>query len=348
MEILTSVCPSSLGDISVFRIINSKGAWVELSSLGAGVLGVGVPDINGNIDNVALCYSDPADYIGDGPNMGKCPGRFANRIANGHLVVNERTYSLNLNLPPHHLHGGEHGFQNQIWNSEILDNGVRFSLVSPDGQENYPGTLRVTITYRWSEDNKLTIDFNATTDAPTVINLTNHTYWNLAGADSGTALDHELRMKASCYLETDDTLVPTGRLIPVDGSPMDFSIFKPLGKDINRDFHPLKVGKGYDHCWAIDGWKPGEMSAEAVVLRDPVSHRTLTIDSDQPGVQIYTGNWLEGCPNNKEGRSYHDYEGVAVEMQGFPDAPNRPEFPSQLLLPGEAYKRRIVFAFGTY
>lgn len=348
MTILTSTINSSLGEISIFRITNSRGAWVELSSLGAGVLGVGVPDANGVIENVALCYANPADYIGDGPNMGKCPGRFANRIANGHLVVEGKEYQLNLNLPPHHLHGGANGFQNHIWDAEILDDGIRFSLVSPDGDENYPGTLSLSITYRWTEDCRLSLDFKATTDAPTVVNLTNHTYWNLSGADSGSALGHEMRMKASRYLETDDTLVPTGRLLPTEATPMDFSEFKTLGRDIKADFHPLKVGKGYDHCWAIDGWVPGRMSHEAVVIRDPKSRRTLTIDSDQPGVQIYTGNWLDGCPLNKSGRSYSDYDGVAVEMQGFPDAPNRPEFPSQLLRPGETYERKITYSFATY
>ncbi len=348
MEILTSSVNSPLGDITVFRIVNEQGSWIELSSLGAGILGVGVPDRNGVIDNVALGYADAVSYIGDGPNMGKCPGRFANRIANGHLFIDGRLYRLNLNLPPHHLHGGANGFQNQIWNAEIIDDGVRFSLVSPDGQENYPGTLTVTITYRWSDNDSLTIDFEAATDAPTVVNLTNHTYWNLSGSDSGSVLDHEMKMKASRILETDDTLVPTGRLLPTEATPMDFSEFKTLGKDIFKDFHPLKVGKGYDHCWAIDDWRSGKMSEEAVIIRDPKSGRTLTIDSDQPGVQIYTANWLAGSPFNKSGKEYADYDGVAVEMQGFPDAPNHPEFPTQFLRPGELYHRTIVFSFGLY
>lgn len=348
MEILTSSFNSPLGDITLFRIVNSRGCWVELSSLGAGILGVGVPDSHGTIENVALCYADPASYIGDGPNMGKCPGRYANRIANGHLRIDGKVYQLNCNLPPHHLHGGAGGFQNKIWDAEIVDDGVKFSLVSPDGQENYPGTLALSVTYLWNNENTLTVRFEASTDAPTVINLTNHTYWNLSGADSGSALGHEMKMKAAHFLETDDTLVPTGRLLPVEATPMDFTAFKPLGKEIECDYHPLKVGKGYDHCWAIDNWKPGRMSSEAVIIRDPESRRTLTIDSDQPGVQIYTGNWLDGCPLNKSGRSYSDYDGIAVEMQGFPDAPNHPEFPSQLLHPGEIYQRTIVFSFGIY
>lgn len=346
MKITENTVNTPLGETPLFRLENKSGAWVELSALGAGVLGVGVPDREGNINNVALDYSSPADYYGDGPNMGKCPGRYANRIAHGKFKIGDTPYQLNLNLPPHHLHGGATGFQNQLWSARVLENGVEFSHTSPDGSEYYPGNVKVTITYRWSEDNELSIEFKATTDAPTILNLTNHTYWNLSGAYAGSVLTHEMKMKASQYLETDDTLVPTGRLLDVSGTPMDFSAFKELGRDITVDFKPLKVGKGYDHCWAINDWKPGNMSSEAVIIRDKASGRTLTIDSDQPGVQIYTGNWLEGSPAGKDGHLYHDYEGVAVEMQGFPDAPNHPEFPTQLLMPGETYHRRITYKFG--
>lgn len=348
MEISRTVVGSDRGDIEIFRLVNDSGAWVELSSLGAGIIGLGVPDADGRIGNVALGYGDVRDYIGDGPNMGKSLGRYANRIAHGRFSIGDRTYQLNLNLPPHHLHGGAEGFQNQIWKAAPTGDGVIFSLDSPDGSENYPGNLSVEIRYRWGDDNRLSITFRATTDVPTVLNLSNHAYWNLSGADSGSALGHELKMKVSRYLETDETLVPTGRLLDAAGTPMDFSRFKRLGADISTDFKPLKIGKGYDHCWALDKAREGEMSREAVVIRDPESRRTLTIDSDQPGVQIYTGNWLEGSARNRSGRFYRDYEGLAVEMQGFPDAPNHPGFPSQFLLPGEAYERHITYSFGTY
>lgn len=348
MEIRNNTVKTSLGDVEVYRLVNESGAWVELSSLGAGIIGLGVPDAEGRIENVALGYENIECYIGDGPNMGKTLGRYANRIGRGILPVGDKTYQLNLNLPPHHLHGGAEGLMNQIWDSEMIKDGVVFRHVSPDGTENYPGTLQLSVTYRWSEDNRLTIDYLAETDRPTALNLSNHAYWNLRGAGSGTALGHEVRMQASRYLETDDKLLPTGKLRDVTDTPMDFSEFKTLERDMNADFEPLKIGKGYDHCWAIDGWKPGKMSSGAVVVRDPVSRRTLTIDSDQPGMQLYTGNWLTGSPSGRDGADYKDYEGVAIEMQGFPDAPNRPEFPSQLLLPGEVYERRIVYAFGLY
>ena len=334
--------------VSIYVLENARGARVELSSLGAGVLGVWVPDREGRLDNVALGYERISDYMGDGPCMGKCPGRYANRIARGHLVVGGRTYSLAVNCGPHHLHGGPGGFHNRIWTSRALADGVEFSYVSADGEENYPGRVEVRAVYRWSDDNVLSLELQAVTDAETVVNLTNHTYWNLEGNGAGTALCHEMRMKASRWLVTDSTLAPTGELAPTAGTPMDFSLFKTLGRDIRADFEPLRFGKGYDHCWAIDGWVPGRFTADAVEVRDPRSGRTMAVGSDQPGVQIYTGNWLKGSPLGRGGREFEDYDAVAVEMQGFPDAPNIPSFPSQTLRPGETYRRIITYAFSIY
>jgi aldose 1-epimerase len=345
MKIERKTYSSPRGEITVWHLENETGAWAEVSTLGAGIVGVGVPDRNGKIENVALSYADPADYIADGPCLGKCPGRYANRIAKGHLDVDGKVYQLAINNGPNHLHGGPEGFQNQIWKSREVQNGVEFEYRSHDGEENYPGDLVVKATYKWGADNKLTLSFEAVADKKTVINMTNHAYWNLRGADSGTALDHEMRMKASRWLPTDENLIPTGELASVEGTPMDFREFKPLGSEIKADFPALNYGKGYDNCWAIDGWQPGRMSSEAVVIREAVSGRCVTIDSDQPGVQVYTGNWLAGSPKNHAGRSYEDYEGVAVEMQGFPDAPNEPNFPSQSLTPGEVYRRTITFHF---
>ncbi len=346
MNLSEKIYPSSKGDIRLIRIENESGAYVVLSSLGAGIVEVGVPDREGRIGNVALRYANPADYLYDGPNMGKTCGRYANRIAEGRLHIAGKDYRLGLNLPPHHLHGGKDGFANKNWEAEILESGVRFSCLSPDGEEHYPGTLKATVTYRWSETNRLTIDFHAETDRETVVNLTNHTYWNLRGADSGEALTHELRMKASRWLPTGPTQIPTGELAPVAGTPMDFLEWKALGKEFGADYEPFRIGKYYDHCWAIDGFAAGVMVEDAVELRDPASGRTLRISTDQPGIQVYTGNWLAGSASNMSGRGYEDYEGVAIEMQGFPDAPNQPGFPSQTLRPGENYDRKIILDFG--
>lgn len=339
--------PSAQGGLTLFRMENESGAWVEVSSLGAGIIGVAVPDREGKIENVALAYADPADYMADGPCLGKCPGRYANRIARGHLVVDGKEYQLAINNGPNALHGGPAGFQNRIWQVRQLEDGVEFSYLSKDGEENYPGNLEVKAIYKWSDDNVLTLHFEAKSDKDTVVNLTNHTYWNLGGADSGSVLEHEMRLAASGWLPTDDTLIPLGEIDPVAGTPMDFMEFKKLGRDIKADFPALKYGKGYDNCWTIDGWQPGRMSEEAVTLRCKESGRELVVDSDQPGVQIYTGNWLAGSPKNRAGRSYDDYDGVAIEMQGFPDAPNEPAFPTQFVKAGEPYERTIRFAFKT-
>lgn len=347
MKVTRITHPSPKGEIEVYRLDNERGGIVEVSSLGAGIRAVEVPDRDGKTANVALGYADPADYIADGPCMGKTPGRYANRIARGHLQIGCDVYQLDCNNGPNALHGGPDGFQNRNWVGEEIPGGVRFSLISPDGDEHYPGTLTATVEYRWSDDNTLDIRLTATTDRTTVVNLTNHTYWNLRGADSGSVLGHVMKMQASRYLPTDETLIPTGELAPVAGTPMDFTEARELGRDIEADFPALRFGKGYDACWAIDGWEPGRFAREAVRISDPVSGRVLTVGTDQPGVQVYTGNWLEGSPLNRDGRTYHDYEGVAVEAQGFPDAPNHPAFPSQLLKPGETYSRTIRFAFTT-
>lgn len=345
MKITSKKYPSAKGEITVYRLENESGARVELSTLGAGIAGVAVPDKDGKIEEVALAYTDPADYIADGPCLGKCPGRYANRIAKGHLEVDGKLYQLAINNGPNALHGGPEGFQNQIWQARELPDGIEFSYHAKDGEENYPGNLDLTATYTWSEDNVLTLKFHATSDRDTVINMTNHAYWNLDGADAGFVGDQEMLIKADTFLPTDDTQIPTGEFAPVDGTPMDFKAFKKIGKDLKADYEPLHIGKGYDHCWVIRDWEPGKMIKDAVVLRSEKSGRTLRVSSDQPGVQIYTGNWLSGSPKNKSGRSYEDYDGVAIEMQGFPDAPNKPAFPSQFLAPARSYDRTIVFAF---
>lgn len=340
----TKSAPTPLGDATIVRLTNDHGAWVELSSLGAGILGVGVPDRRGDIDNVALGYADPASYFDDGPCMGKIPGRYANRIARGLFVVDGAEYRLAVNNGPNALHGGPTGFQNRLWEYKALPNGVRFTYTSRDGEEGYPGVLKVTAEYVWSENDILDLYIRATTDKTTVVNLTSHCYWNLKGAESGSVLDHELTLNASRWLPTDSTLIPTGELAPVAGTPMDFYSPKTLGRDIRADFPALEHGKGYDNCWVLDGWRRNFLTP-AATLHDPASGRTLRLATTQPGVQVYTGNWLDGCPAGPDGYRYHDYDGVAIECQGFPDAPNHPGFPDQTLRPGQSYDQHIRFTF---
>lgn len=345
MKITKQTYPSSLGEITVFNIENASGASVKLSSLGGGIVAVCVPDRDGKIENVALAYADPADYIADGPCLGKIPGRYANRIANGNLEIDGVKYQLAINNGPNALHGGPTGFMNRIWDAEELTDGVRFTYRSADGEESYPGNLTAVAEYHWSEDNVLTLTLSATTDKATVVNLTNHAYFNLDGADKGSILTHKLKLNAEKWLPTDATQIPTGELAPVEGTPMDFREFKEIGKDIKADFEALKIGKGYDHCWVADGYEKGKMINEIALLKALHSGRILTVGSTQPGMQVYTGNWLAGSPLNASGKSYDDYDGVAIEMQGFPDAPNKPGFPSQSLRPGEEYRETIRFAF---
>lgn len=344
MKIEENKYPSTKGEITWVRLTNDKGASVVLSSLGAGIVEVDVPDRNGKIENVALSYANPADYIADGACLGKVPGRYANRIAKGHLEVDGNVYQLATNNGPNALHGGPEGFQNQNWKTELIEDGVRFTYNAKDGEEHYPGNLTAVAEYHWNNENELSLHLSAKSDKPTVVNLTNHAYWNLEGADAGSIFDHEMKIEAEGWLPTDETQIPLGEIDPVMGTPMDFREFKKIGKDINADSEALKIGKGYDHCWAVNGWTPGKIQ-DVVTLKDDKSGRVLTVASDQPGVQIYTGNWLTETPKNKSGRGYKDYEGVAIEMQGFPDAPNKPQFPTQSLNPGEEYVRTIIFKF---
>ncbi|MBR3500681.1 MAG: galactose mutarotase [Bacteroidales bacterium] len=332
-------------EIKTYTLTNKSGASVTLSSLGAAIQKIIVPDKNGKLDDVVIGYDKLEDYLGDGPCAGKCPGRYANRIAEGSLEIDGKIYSLPINNGPNHLHGGPEGFQNKIWESRKDGDAVEFMYFSEDGEMGYPGNLKVVARYEWSEQNELRLTFTAQCDAPTVVNLTNHSYFNLDGHDSGSVLDHTLKLNASLYLPTDETLIPIGEPDPVAGTPMDFLKPKKLGQDIKEDFPALNYGKGYDACWIIDGYQKGQL-AEAAELKAAKSGRTLKVYTTQPGIQVYTGNWLKGCPTGKGGAVYDDYCAVALECQHFPDSPNNPDYPTTLLKPGETFEEAIIFAFG--
>lgn len=334
--------------IEIYRLRNKLGYTVDLSTVGAGIVSFVVPTKNSDEGvDIVLGYKGFKDYMGDGPCMGKTPGRFANRIAGGRLIIDGKLHQLAINNGPNHLHGGPTNFSNHIWRAELMADGVKFTYVSEDGDENYPGTLTAEVSYRLSRySGSLSIEYRAWTDAKTVVNLTNHTYWNLAGENSGCALDHELRLYASRWLPTDSSLVPTGEMAPVEGTPMDFSSPKSIGRDIGADFEALKIGKGYDNCWVVDQ-KPDTEGMNLVCrLHEPKSGRVLTVRSNHPGVQLYSGNWLSGSALSKSGRSYNDYDGIAIECQELPDSPNKENFPSTFLSPGEEYRRTIIYTIG--
>lgn len=331
-------------EIFRYTITNASGASVVLGSVGAAIVGINVPDMEGKMADVVIGYDDPLSYFADGPCAGKIPGRFANRIAKGRFTLDGKEYELPINNGPNHLHGGPKGFQNQVWDSKAEGDAVEFMYFSEDGEAGYPGNIKVVAHYEWSEENELRLTMTAETDKATVINLTNHVYFNLNGEGSGDVRGHILRLNCSEYLPTDDTLIPLGESEPVAGTPMDFVVGKPIGTDLEADFPALKYGKGYDNCYLIDGYEPGQLQT-AAVLRSPESGREVEVLTTQPGIQVYTGNWFEGCPTGKGGHVYHDYWGVAMECCHYPDTPNEPDYPPVTLRPGEVFQQAIIWAF---
>lgn len=329
----------------IYRITSPSGACVELTNIGAAVRSIRVPDRKGVSADVALGYKTPEGYIADGASMCKSVGRYANRIASGRFVLDGTVYQLARNNPPNHLHGGVKGFGSQLWQSRVESDRVVFSLYSPDGDEGYPGALDVEVSYYWSDENALETVYVAQSDAPTVVNLTNHLYLNLAGEGIGSVLGQELQLDCSRFLPVDAVQIPTGEMADVEGTPMDFRVAKPVGRDMNSSFARLDVFGGYDHCWVVDGWRKNILGRVGS-LYDPASGRSVEVLSSQPGVQIYTGNYLKGTPESTSGRMYDDHDGIAIECQAFPDSPNHPEFPSVRVDAGERYVQKTVYIFG--
>lgn len=332
--------------IILYTMTNSTGASVGLTNYGAAIVSVIVPDKNGVLSDVALGYGKWQDYIADGPASGKSVGRYANRIARGKFTLEGKEYRLAVNNGPNHLHGGPSGFQNRVWESRVETDRVVFSYLSVAGEEGYPGELTVEACFDWDDDCNLEITYFAKTDATTIVNLTNHVYFNLKGDAQGTIHDHYLQLAAEKFLPTDDTAIPTGILESVVGTPMDFLTPHLIGERIEDNYVHLKYGKGYDHCWAVDGYAEGKLSF-AGELHEPTSGRRVRVSTTQPGIQIYTGNWLSGSPLSKTGAEYVDRSGVAMECQAFPDSPNKTNFPSVVLTPEQTYQEKIVYSFST-
>jgi aldose 1-epimerase len=315
-----------------------------------------MPDAHGDVDNVVLGFADLAGYVGDDdPYFGSLIGRYGNRIAGGSFTLDGTSYQLPVNNGPNTLHGGPTGFDDQVWEATDVTNdeeaALRLHLVSPDGDQGFPGTVTTTVTYSLDAESRLTVHYEATTDAPTVINLTQHTYWNLAGEGSGTILDHELQIDAAGFTPVDETLIPTGEIAPVEGTPFDFREPTPIGARIRDNDQQLLYGQGYDHNWALDresnGAREGSDAEDplekAALLHDPHSGRTLTILTTEPGLQFYSGNFLDGTLVGTSGRIYRQSDGLALETQHFPDSPNQPSFPSTELRPDEVYDSTTVF-----
>ena len=328
-------------EVSLFGLRNHSGMKVSLIDLGAIITAVEVPDRDGQLANVTLSHPDLEGYLENAPYFGGACGRYANRIAGGKFPLEGTEYSLFLNNGPNSLHGGKEGFMKKLWKAEPFEDekqaGVKFTYVSEDGEEGYPGTLTTVITYTLTDANELRIDYKATTDKPTVLNLTNHAYWNLAGAGSGLIVDHELTLNCSKYLPVDKTGIPTGKLATVEGTCMDFLKPHTMGERLDQ---PVNGGGGYDHCYVVDG-KAGELRPAATIV-EPKSGRVMEILTTEPGIQFYTGNFLEGTPQTGNAPKHGAF---CLETQHFPDSPNRPEFPTTRLDPGQTYTQTTVHKF---
>jgi aldose 1-epimerase len=330
-----------------YTLKNDHGMVVKVIDYGAIVTELWVPDRDGNPGDVVLGYDKLEDYLQETPYFGAVVGRYGNRIDKGAFSLDGEGYQLTVNDGENHLHGGARGFDKVLWRSESSTGResvrVVLSYSSPEGEEGYPGTLEATVTYELTNENELIIHYKATTDAPTVVNLTHHSYFNLRGQGKGSILDHELTLNAAFYTPVDNGLIPTGEILSVAGTPMDFTRPRPIGSRIDETFEQLQFGGGYDHNWVLD--KTGGGMTFAARLYDPDSGRQMEIFTEEPGIQFYSGNFLDGSLAGKDGRVYHYRYGLCLETQHFPDSPNKGHFPSTRLDPGEVYETRTVHRF---
>jgi aldose 1-epimerase len=337
-------------EVTKYTLTNANGMQVEIMNYGGIILSLKAPDRDGQLEDIVLGYDTLAEYEAETPYFGALIGRYGNRIARGRFKLDGQEYTLATNNDPNHLHGGDRGFDKVVWEARSPgpDTGgnptLWLSYVSEDGEEGYPGTLRSEVRYELTDENALVIHYRAETDAPTPVNLTQHTYFNLSGNAKRDILDHKLHINADRYTPVDATLIPTGELAPVSGTPFDFREAKAIGLEIDDEDEQLGFGLGYDHNWVVNQQAPGEMGYVAT-LSDTESGRMLEIHSTEPGLQFYSGNFLDGSLSGKGGVRYEHRWGLCLETQHFPDSPNQPAFPSTILRPGEIYDTRTVWQF---
>ena len=332
----------------LFVLRNSKGNEVAITNYGGAIVALMVPDKDGNMGNVIMGHDNIQDVINSPePYLSRLIGRFGNRIAKGKFTLHGKQYQVAVNNGPNSLHGGKNGFNVKVWSPEQMnDHALALNYVSPYGEEGYTGELKVTVVYTWTDDNELHIDYLATTNKKTIINLTNHAFISLAGiADPTPSVENvELQVNADFYLPIDDVSIPTGEIRKVEGTPFDFRTAKPIGRDINADDEQVKNGTGFDHNFVLNKNEEGELSL-AAKAHEPVSGRTLEVYTTEPGVQLYTGNFLSGFKGT-HGATYPKRSAFCLECQHFPDSPNRPYFPSVILRPTEQYKQKTIYKFG--
>lgn len=348
----TPVPDEPFSSIHLYTLTNANGMVVKITNFGGIITSIIVPDRNGKMADVALGYNSVEEYINavDKPYFGAIIGRYGNRIAKGKFTLNGTDYSLAINNNRiNHLHGGIIGFDKVVWTAKKIEDGDNPSLQltyhSRDGEEGYPGNLDVTVTYALNNQNELTIDYSATTDKATPVNLTNHSYFNLAGEGNGTVLNQVLQLNADKYTPVNKTLIPTGKIVPVANTPFDFTKPKAIGKDIEADNEQLRFGKGYDHNFVLNPANKEEGLTLAATVVDPASGRMLKVLTTEPAVQFYSGNFLDGRLTGKSGQTYLHRGAFVLETQHYPDSPNHPNFPTTILQPGEKLTSRTIFSF---
>jgi aldose 1-epimerase len=335
-------------EIDIFTLTNQSGTRVRIINYGAIVVSLLMPDRDGNLADIVTGYDSLKGYINDNSFFGAIVGRYGNRIDKGKFQLDGKTYQLTINSGENHLHGGFKGFYKAIWNVEPLENepgnSLKLTYLSPDGEEGYPGTVRIAVTYTLTEDNELKIEYEGTTDKPTILNPTHHSYFNLTGDFSNNILNHELYIDADYFTPVDQNIIPTGEFAAVKNTPMDFRQPTPIGLHINDQYEQLKFGLGYDHNWVLNEYRKG-MVRKVATLYDPKSGRFMELLTDQPGLQFYSGNFMNGTSIGKGGIAYQYRTALCLETQDFPDAPNKSNFPSAVLRPGETYKQTTIYKF---
>jgi aldose 1-epimerase len=332
--------------VQLYTLRNTRGSEAKICNYGGIVTSLKVADKHGKFSDVVLGYDHLDGYLKKSPHFGCLVGRYGNRIAKGKFTLNGKEYKLAVNNGPNSLHGGLKGFDKVVWEASVVVGAagpaLKLTYTSKDGEEGFPGNLKVTATYTLTEDNALRLDFTATTDADTVCNLTHHSYFNLAA--TGDVLGHVVTIYADRFTPVDATMIPTGELRPVKGTPLDFTTPTPIGARINSDYEQIKLGNGYDHNWVLNQAAPGQLTHAATVT-EPTSGRVMEVWTTEPGVQFYTGNFLDGSITGKGGWKYQARNGFCFEPQHYPDSPNQPGFPTTVLKPGETYQNTIIYKF---
>lgn len=330
-------------EVKIFTLKNEHGLIAKVMEYGAILVSMEVPDAVGNTADVTLGYETLDGWLTNSAYFGATVGRFGNRINDGRFMLDGETHSLAKNNAGNHLHGGEVGFDKVLWAGACVGkNQVIFRYFSKAGEEGYPGNLDVKVTYTLTDADELIWHAEASTDTPTIVNIIHHPYWNLSGDASTSIADHHLMIAAEAFLPTDAQMIPTGKIEPVAGTPMDFRQMTRIGARIDEPFEPLQFGGGYDHAWVLGDAKGTRLAAR---LHDPKTRRTLEVHTDQPAIQFYAGNFLDGTTNGKGGIAYTKRSGMCLETEGFPDAPNQPHFPSSVLRPGEKYSHHLIYRF---